>query len=97
MFGGALTWYYNTLAGVNINESNPGYKNVIIKPILVKELENITYSKVTPYGKLSVDIRHKNFSGEITITIPVGSTASVYLPGIENPLTFAQGTHKIKF
>jgi alpha-L-rhamnosidase len=97
MFGGALTWYYNTLAGVNIDESKPGYKNVIIRPILVKDLENITYSKMTPYGNLSVEIRHKNFTGEMTITIPVGSTATVHLPGIENSLTLIQGTHKIKF
>ena len=97
MFGGALTWYYNTLAGVNIDESKPGYKNVIIRPILVKDLENITYSKMTPYGNLSVEIRHKNFTGEMTITIPVGSTATVHLPGIENSFTLIQGTHKIKF
>lgn len=97
MFGGALTWYYNTLAGVNIDESKPGYKNLIIKPILVKELEQIKYSKMTPYGNLSVEISHKDFKGEMIVTIPVGSTATVFLPGIENSLKLAQGTHIIKF
>ena len=97
MFGGGLTWYYNTLAGVNVDESKPGYKNVIIRPTLVKDLETITYCKMTPYGKFSVEIKHKNFKGEMTVTIPVGSTATVFLPGIENSLKLAQGTHKIKF
>ena len=95
MFGGALTWYYNTLAGVNIDESRPGYKNIIIKPLLVKDLENITYSKMTPYGKLSVDIRHENFTGEMTVTIPVGSSATVHILG--NSYSLVQGTHTIKF
>ena len=98
MFGGGLTWFYNTLAGVNIDESKPGYRHVIIKPQLIKKLENVSYSKMTPYGKLSVDITHENFSGEMMVTIPVGSTATVFLPGNHNsPITLVQGTYLLKF
>ena len=97
MFGGGLTWLYNTLAGVNIDESMPGYRHLIIKPKLIKDLKNISYSKMTPYGMLSVNIRHENFSGVMTITIPVGSTATIYLPGTQDVSTLVQGTHTLNF
>ena len=97
MFGGGLTWYYNTLAGVNVDEDQPGYRHVIIKPILVKELEHILYSKITPYGKLQVEINHKDLSGEMKVTVPVGSTATVYLPGSAQPHMLSQGTYVFDF
>ena len=97
MYGGGLTWYYNTLAGVNIDESRPGYRHIVIKPTVVKDLEQVSYSKMTPYGKLSVNITHKNMSGELSVTIPVGSTATVYLPGKKNSITLVQGNHTLSF
>ena len=97
MFGGGLTWYYNTLAGINIDEEQPGYKHVIIRPVLVNGLEHVKYSKITPFGKLQVEINHKDFSGEIKIIVPVGSTATVYLPGTEQPHNLNQGTYILNF
>ena len=97
MFGGGLTWFYNTLAGVNIDESSPGYKHTIIKPHLLKELEQVTYSKMTPYGLLKVEISHKDFSGTMTVTVPVGTSATVWVPGSETSSTVCQGVHEFKF
>ena len=65
--------------------------------MIVKDLEQIAYSKLTPYGKLSVNITHKNMSGKLSVTIPVGSTATVFLPGIKNPVTLVQGNHTLFF
>ena len=97
MFGGGLTWFYNTLAGVNIDESQPGYKHVVIRPQLLKDLERVTYSKKTPYGMLKVEISHKDFNGQMTVTVPVGSTATVYVPHSCTPEHLSQGTHVLKF
>ena len=97
MFGGGLTWFYNTLAGVNIDESMPGYRHVVIKPLLLKDLEQVTYSKMTPYGKLKVEIEHKGFSGMMTVTVPVGATATVWVPGSESSSTVGQGIYNFKF
>lgn len=97
MFGGGLTWFYNTLAGVNIDESRPGYRHVVIKPLLLKDLERVTYSKMTPYGKLKVEIEHKDFSGMMTVTVPVGATATVWVPGSESSSTVGQGIYNFKF
>ena len=97
MFGGGLTWLYNTLAGVNIDEEQPGYRNIIIKPILVRDLEDITYSKRTPYGELKVSISHKDFKGSMTVTVPVGTSAEVYLPDGQEAKVLNQGTYSLEF
>ena len=97
MFGGGLTWLYNTLAGVKIDEEQPGYRTIIIKPVLVRDLEEITYSKRTPYGELKVSISHKNFKGSMTVTVPVGSSAEVYLPDCQEATVLNQGTYTLEF
>lgn len=96
MFGGGLTWFYNTLAGVNIDESQPGYRHTVIRPLLLKGLEEVKYSKMTPYGLLSVEISHKDFCGRMTVIVPVGSTATVCLPH-NSPVHLVQGTHILTF
>lgn len=96
MFGGGLTWFYNTLAGVNIDESQPGYRHTVIRPLLLKGLEEVKYSKMTPYGLLSVEISHKDFCGRMTVIVPVGSTATVCLPH-SSPVHLVQGTHILTF
>ena len=83
MFGGALTWFYRTLAGVNTDENEPGYKHIIIKPVLSKELNNVYYSNMTPYGKVVSEIKQNGSQLEMNITIPVGSYATVYIPSDE--------------
>jgi alpha-L-rhamnosidase len=84
MFGGGLTWFYRTLAGVNADENEPGYKHVIIKPLLPEKLDAAYYSILTPYGKLVSDIKRKDGYLEMNVTVPVGSHATVYIPADSN-------------
>jgi len=80
MFGGGLTWFYRILAGVNSDENQPGYKHIIIKPLLSKQLPEVYYSTITPYGKVASEIKQKGKELEMNVKIPVGSTATVYIP-----------------
>ena len=81
MFGGGFNWFYRTLAGVNTDENEPGYKHIIIKPDLPQKMNYARYSLITPYGKVASEIkRNSDDSLEMNITIPVGSHATVYIP-----------------
>jgi len=79
MFGGGLNWFYRTLAGVNTDENEPGYKHVIIKPELPEKLNHVYYSNMTPYGKVVSEVKKTNGSIEMNVTIPVGSHATLYI------------------
>jgi alpha-L-rhamnosidase len=80
MFGGGLTWFYRILAGINVDENCPGYKHIIIKPILVKKLDHVYYSNVSPYGKIVSEVIQRPHCIDMNIIVPVGSYATVYLP-----------------
>ena len=56
MFGGGLTWFYRTIAGVYADEQQPGFRHIIIKPQLPEKLDQASYSTITPYGKVSSEV-----------------------------------------
>ena len=93
MFGGALAWFYRHLAGVQVDETSPGYKHFVVKPILTS-LEKVKYEYETPYGLLKSDIRQTTNEVTLTVTVPVGSSATVYLPINNEIKEVEQGTYQ---
>lgn len=80
MFGGGLTWFYRKLAGVNADESKPGYKHFVIDPVLPNNFGYVYYSNSTSYGRLSSRWTRHGSSLEMKVVVPVGSSATLYLP-----------------
>lgn len=80
MFGGGLTWFYRRLAGVEADELYPGYRHFTIRPYILQVPCNVTYAKETPYGKLVSGISVDAGIGTIAVTVPVGSTCTLYVP-----------------
>jgi alpha-L-rhamnosidase len=80
MFGGGLNWFYRTLAGVNTDENEPGYKHIIVKPQLPEKMDNVYYSNRSPYGKVVSEVKKKDGRLEMNVVVPVGSHATVYIP-----------------
>ena len=80
MFGGGLTWYSRVLAGVDTDPLEPGFKHVIIRPIPSAELTDVSYSTMTPYGKVDSHVSHDGHTVKMEVTIPYGSRATVYVP-----------------
>ena len=81
MFGGGLTWLYDCLAGVNLDLESPGYKHVVIEPYVVEGLGSVSYTKSTPYGKLTSSVTQSDGKHRLDVTIPVGCTATVIFGG----------------
>ena len=65
--------------------------------VVDESINYISYSKMTPYGQLKVEISHKDFSGTMTVTVPVGTSATVWVPGSETSSIVYQGVHEFKF
>ena len=79
-FGSVGEWIYKAILGINLDENQPGYKHIIIKP---QPGGTLTWAKGhynSIHGKIEVNwkLEDKNFNLEVTI--PVNTTATVHIP-----------------
>ncbi|MEO8472717.1 MAG: family 78 glycoside hydrolase catalytic domain [Chryseolinea sp.] len=82
MFGGGLVWFYRNLAGMKYDERMPGYKHIVFKPQPVPDLQFVTYTRETIFGEAGIHWEQKDKALSMDITVPVGATATVYVPAI---------------
>ena len=80
MFGGGLVWFYRNLAGMQCDIHDPAYKHIVFKPQPVDELNYVTYSNRTAYGKAGITWKRENGKFLMNVKVPVSSTATVYIP-----------------
>jgi alpha-L-rhamnosidase len=80
MFGGGLVWLYRKLAGLNTDEENPGYKHIVFRPQPAGDITMASYSNQTPYGRCGISWKKENDEFSMNISVPVGSTATIYVP-----------------
>jgi alpha-L-rhamnosidase len=80
MFGGGIVWFYRKLAGMNADPNKPGYRNIIFKPQPANDISYAAYSNQTPYGTAGINWKKENGKLTMNINVPVGSTATVYVP-----------------
>ena len=94
-YNGIGSWFYQALAGINPDEAQPGYKHIVIRPQVIDSITWVKASKDTPYGKLKVDWKKEDNKFIMNVTIPAGSTATVYLPDGE-VVDLCSGVHELK-
>lgn len=80
MFGSIDSWFYKYLAGIQIDENNPGFQNVIIKPYVPKNLDWVKASVNTVKGRVSSEWHQSAGGFKLKIAVPFGSEAKVYIP-----------------
>ena len=85
-YNGIGTWFYQALAGIRPDETAPGYRHFFIDPQPTDGVTWVKASKPTPYGDICVEINN----GALHLTIPVGTTATVY-PGTPSQQTLPAG------
>lgn len=73
MFSEIGAWFYKGLAGIQLDENNPGFKHVTIIPHIPSEIKHFCAWHMTPMGKIQVEWDEEN----LRITLPQGCTATV--------------------
>lgn len=79
-YGGIGAWLYSTVAGIEIDPMQPGYKHTILRPQPGGGLTCAHATLDTVYGVLSSDWKVENGTFEYTVVVPPNTTATVYLP-----------------
>ena len=90
-YNGIGTWFYQALAGIRPDETAPGYRHFFIDPQPTDGVTWVKATKPTPYGDICVEVNE----GALRLTVPVGTTATVY-PGTSREQTLAAGQWTIE-
>jgi alpha-L-rhamnosidase len=77
MFGEISAWFYKALGGINIDENNPGFKNIILQPHFVEGLDEIKVTHRGPYGKIVSEWKKEGQVINYSVVIPPNSTAEL--------------------
>jgi alpha-L-rhamnosidase len=77
-YGAIGDWMYRVTAG--INEEEPGYKKIIIKPHTGGGLTSAAASLQTYYGKVSSAWQVNGTQMQFRVEVPVNTTATIFIP-----------------
>lgn len=86
LVGDLVVWFYEYLAGIRSDPSDPGFKKIIMKPTVVGDLNYVSASYKSIHGKISSTWSIKNNIFSWDIIIPPNTEAILYVPSrsIEN-------------
>lgn len=79
-YGAIGAWLYNTVAGIEADPKQPGYKHSILRPQPGGSLTYACGKLRTPYGELLSQWKHENGSFHWAVVVPPNTSATVYLP-----------------
>ena len=96
-YGSVGDWLYTTVAGIDSDSSEPGYKHIVFRPLPCKELGYAKARILTPYGEIVSGWEYTGNGNEckFSFTIPKGCHATLYLDNEE--YEFEDGTYDTCF
>jgi alpha-L-rhamnosidase len=92
-YGAIGDWMYRVVAGIDTYEDGPGYHHSRIAPHPGGRLRSAAADLETVYGKLSSHWEMENDSFRLEIVVPANTTATVYLPALDNGLVTEGGNN----
>ena len=81
--GNFEAWCYQTLAGINYDPEQPGFKHIILRPRVVGDLKSVSAAHRCPYGEIESRWQRTADSFTWRFTVPPNTTATVYVPTAE--------------
>lgn len=79
-YGSIGAWLYSTVAGIEIDPAQPGYKHSILRPQPGSKLTEARGQLMTPYGELVSEWTQANGTFNYRVVVPPNTTATVILP-----------------
>jgi alpha-L-rhamnosidase len=94
-YGAIGEWMVNTVAGLELDPEEPGYKHIIIRPQPGGGLTWARAELATRYGKAACSWKLEGGQLAVKAVVPPNTWATVILPGAK-PRKVAAGTHELK-
>jgi alpha-L-rhamnosidase len=85
-------WFTEGVAGIRSDGKSPGFKHFVIKPAVVGDLTFARAKYHSIHGDIVSDWRIENGTFKLHVTVPPGTTATVFLPG-KSAVEVSAGSH----
>jgi alpha-L-rhamnosidase len=92
-YGAIGEWMYSTVAGIELDPEEPGYKQIIFRPQPGGGLTWARGELMTRYGKAACSWKVEGGRLAVKVTVPPNTRATVILPGVK-PRKVPAGTHE---
>jgi alpha-L-rhamnosidase len=92
-FGSVGEWLYSGAAGIQVDETKPGYKHFFLRPQITSRLNYVKASLNSPYGIISSHWHVKGDRLLYDVTVPPNTTATLDLQGLPSRLLPAGKHH----
>ncbi|MCR8556833.1 glycoside hydrolase family 78 protein [Mucilaginibacter sp. BJC16-A38] len=86
MLGHLMEWFYSGLSGIRPDSNAVAFDKIVIRPEPVGNVSWATASYLSPYGVISNKWNKNSNLFTMQTTIPVNTTAVIYLPAGKNSL-----------
>jgi len=80
MFGHAERWLWEGLAGITTDPSAPGFQRILIQPQMPAGIDSVQATYHSSQGVISSAWVRSATGVEVTVSIPVNTVATVYVP-----------------
>ncbi|UKT65390.1 glycoside hydrolase family 78 protein [Pedobacter mucosus] len=91
MFGEIGAWFFKGIGGIKIDEQQPGFKNILLKPHFVDGLSHFEASHESPFGLISSSWKRTAKGVDYEVLVPANSTATVDIPLISGKKIYLDG------
>ena len=95
-YGQVLAWMFRKGAGIAADDTVPGFKKIIMKPIADKRLGYVKASYNSAAGLIKSEWKYEGDKFIWKFTIPEGATALVTVPGETEAKEYVAGTYSIE-
>ncbi len=90
--GAVADWMHRSVAGLAAGA--PGYRRLVVRPQVTHALEHVATTLQTPYGRAAVAWSRTGDSVSLRVTVPIGATAQVWVPGVGRPVEVTAGSYE---
>jgi alpha-L-rhamnosidase len=90
-FGAVADWLHRTVAG--LAPAAPGYRELLVRPAPTRQLTSASARHRTLYGDAEVSWERSDGRLRLHVVVPVGTAATVHVPGQAEPERVGHGTH----
>lgn len=94
-YGAIGDWLYRKPAGINILQ--PGYKKILIRPVLTRSMTEVFASLESMYGTIKSHVSCKNGTITVDVEIPANTTAILELPEREDEIEVGSGEYHFEY